>query len=225
MYTHGCICGSFDASDCIAEHMVKIDNFAAAFVGNSRYGWFNEGQTEGPSAHIHREFIDALYTDSLHRIGMAHMESKYATAPWVNASGQHEEGALRWCFYDCNVLGDPDMSIWTAELWEVDVNFPSAITIGQESYSLHISSSGNPVKGLDAALVMDGVLYGIGSSNFLGNVEMSLDPVFTNVGLAKLYVSGFNCTPQEFDVQVIPSEGAYVILEECDIDDASGNIN
>jgi len=68
VYTHGCICGSFDASDCIAEQMVKIDNFAAAFVGNSRYGWFNEGQTEGPSGHIHREFMNALY----HGIGTVH---------------------------------------------------------------------------------------------------------------------------------------------------------
>jgi len=225
VYTHGCICGSFDASDCIAEYMVKIENFAAAFVGNSRYGWFNEGQTEGPSAHIHREFVDALYTDSLHRIGMAHMESKYATAPWVNASGQWEEGALRWCFYDCNVLGDPAMSIWTAEPWEIDVNYPTAVTIGQESFSLNISSSDNPVAGLDATLVMDGEIYGKGSSDISGNVDMDLDPVFTEVGTATLYVSGFNCTPHAYEVQVIPAEGAYVILEECEIDDASGNSN
>lgn len=225
VYTHGCICGSFDASDCIAEYMVKIDNFAAAFVGNSRYGWFNEGQTEGPSAHIHREFIDALYTDSLHRIGMAHMESKYATSPWVNAAGQHEEGALRWCFYDCNVLGDPAMSIWTAEPWDIEVNYPTAIAIGQNSFSLNIVSEGNPVAGLDAALVLDGVVYGRSSSDISGNVEMELDPVFTNVGTAVLYVSGFNCTPHAYDVNIIPAEGAYVILEECEINDENGNNN
>ena len=46
--THGCMCGGFDDNDCIAEEMVKIDNMAAAFVGNSRYGWFNEGQTRRP---------------------------------------------------------------------------------------------------------------------------------------------------------------------------------
>lgn len=225
VYTHGCICGSFDANDCIAEYMVKIQNFAAAFVGNSRYGWFNEGQTEGPSAHIHREFVDALYTDSLHRIGMAHMESKYATAPWVNASGQWEEGALRWCFYDCNVLGDPAMSIWTAEPWEIDVNYPTAVTIGQNSYSLEITSAENPVAGLDAALVKDGVLYGRGSSDLSGHVDMELDPVFTDVGTATLYVSGFNCTPHAYEVNVVPAEGAYVILEECEINDENGNNN
>jgi len=225
VYTHGCICGSFDANDCIAEYMVKIDNFAAAFVGNSRYGWFNEGQTEGPSAHIHREFIDALYTDSLYRIGATHAESKYATSPWVNAPGQHEEGALRWCFYDCNVLGDPAMAIWTAEPWDITVSNPSVVTIGQNTYELDITSNGNPVEGLTAALVMDNVLYGSSLSDANGHCVLTLDPVFTTPGYAKLYVSGFNCTPHEYDVQIIPAEGAYVILQSYEIDDANGNNN
>jgi len=225
VYTHGCICGSFDASDCIAEHMVKIDNFAAAFVGNSRYGWFNEGQTEGPSAHIHREFIDALYTDSLHRIGAAHMESKYATAPWVNASGQHEEGALRWCFYDCNVLGDPAMSIWTAEPWDITVNYPTAIAIGENNFQVDISSGGNPVEGLRAALIMNGELFGTELSDAGGHCVITLDPAFTEPGIAKLYVSGFNCVPHQYDVEVIPAEGAYIILNLCEIDDEAGNNN
>ncbi|NOR87516.1 MAG: T9SS type A sorting domain-containing protein [Bacteroidales bacterium] len=224
VYTHGCICGSFDSNDCIAEYMVKIDNFAAAFVGNSRYGWFNEGQTEGPSAHIHREFIDALYTDSLHRIGATHMESKYATAPWVNAPGQHEEGALRWCFYDCNVLGDPAMSIWTAEPWDIEVSFPSAITIGQNNYSLDISSAGEAVEGLNASLVFNGELYGTTTSDMNGNCSLVIDP-FTEVGTATLWVSGFNCTPHPYIVEVIPSEGAYIILNACEINDESGNNN
>ncbi|MEI7983856.1 MAG: C25 family cysteine peptidase, partial [Bacteroidota bacterium] len=115
VYSHGCLCGAFDYNDCIAEKMVTISKFAAAVVMNSRYGWFNEGQTEGPSAHLHREFVDAMYADGILRIGRSHAESKAMTAPWVNASGQWEPGAIRWCFYDCNVLGDPAMAMWTKE--------------------------------------------------------------------------------------------------------------
>jgi len=68
VYTHGCMCGGFDQTDCIAEKMVGIDNFAVAFIGNSRYGWFNEGTTDGPSQHLHREFVDALYRGSIYHI-------------------------------------------------------------------------------------------------------------------------------------------------------------
>lgn len=118
MYTHGCLCGAFD-EECIAEKCVTIDNFLAGGVFNSRYGWFDQGLTEGPSAHLHREFISALYNDTLEyqvkQIGSAHMVSKIKTAPWVDINGEFEPGAQRWCHYACNVLGDPAMIIWTDE--------------------------------------------------------------------------------------------------------------
>jgi hypothetical protein len=118
MYTHGCLCGAFD-EECIAEKCVTIDNFLAGGVFNSRYGWFDQGLTEGPSAHLHREFISALYHDTLEyqvkQIGSAHMVSKIKTAPWVDINGEFEPGAQRWCHYACNVLGDPAMIIWTDE--------------------------------------------------------------------------------------------------------------
>ncbi len=116
MYTHGCICGAFDESDCIAELSTSIANFLVGGVFNSRYGWFNQGTTEGPSAHIHREFISALYNpdpdSAIVEFGSAHAMSKIKTAPWVGLPGEFEPGAQRWCFYDCNVLGDPAMKIW-----------------------------------------------------------------------------------------------------------------
>ncbi len=69
MQSAGCICGAFDDNDCIMEKMVNIQNFAVAVIGNSRYGWFNEGQTEGPAAHLHREMVDAMYHEKMNMIG------------------------------------------------------------------------------------------------------------------------------------------------------------
>jgi hypothetical protein len=116
MYTHGCICGAFDDSDCIAERATAINNFLAGGVFNSRYGWFNQGMTEGPSAHLHREFVSALYhpdpDSAMAELGSAHTMSKIMTAPWVGLPGEFEPGAQRWVHYDCNVLGDPVLKIW-----------------------------------------------------------------------------------------------------------------
>jgi hypothetical protein len=117
MYTHGCICGAFDESDCIAELTTSISNFLVGGVFNSRYGWFDQGTTEGPSAHLHREFISALYhpnpDSAIAELGSAHTMSKIKTAPWIGLPGEFEPGAQRWCHYDCNVLGDPALKIWT----------------------------------------------------------------------------------------------------------------
>jgi hypothetical protein len=119
MYSHGCLCGAFDNDDCIAEKCVTISNFLVGGVFNSRYGWFDQGLTEGPSAHLHREFISALYNDTaslnVFTLGEAQMVSKIKTAPWVDISGEFEPGAQRWCHYCCNAFGDPVMKIWTDE--------------------------------------------------------------------------------------------------------------
>ncbi|MDP1620871.1 MAG: C25 family cysteine peptidase [Bacteroidales bacterium] len=66
LYTQGCYDGAFDASGgCIAAKSVSIDNFLVAGIFNSRYGWFNQGTTDGPSQHLQREFVSAIYTDTL----------------------------------------------------------------------------------------------------------------------------------------------------------------
>ncbi len=202
VYTHGCICGAFDENDCIGEKMVAIDNFASAFIGNSRYGWFNEGQTEGPSAHMHREFIDALFSDSLNRIGRAHMESKIETAPWVNAPGQWEEGALRWCFYDCNVLGDPVMAAWTNEPIEINTQYPANIVIGSALFRITVTSAGQPAAGLTAVLLKDGILYGKAITNNNGAAMVLIDPSTVTPGEAHWVISGYNCLPTYYPVTI-----------------------
>jgi hypothetical protein len=211
--TIGCDCGSFDQSDCIAEKMVNIQNFAAAFIGNSRYGWFNEGQTEGPSPHLQREFVDALYHDKLYRIGEAFLESKIATAPWVNAPGQWEEGALRWCFYDNNVLGDPAMGIWTNEPIAIQVNYSTSIPPGAPSVDVSVTSEGNPVEGLTCAVLKDNLLYGVGITDTSGNATITLDPPIIELGSAELVISGYNCLPSSYSLIItsIEDDGSKVL--------------
>ena len=134
IYSEGCEAAkvdiiNYDGSDCIAEKMLTIENFAVAFIGNTRYGWFNEGQTEGPSLHLHREFIDALFHDGIYSLGGAHAESRAQSAPFVTAPDQWEPGALRWCFYGANLLGDPALAAWTDEVREFEnVEYPAVIS-------------------------------------------------------------------------------------------------
>jgi hypothetical protein len=117
-YTQGCNSGAFDGA-CIASKAVTINNFLVAGIFNSRYGWFNEGSANGPSQHLHREFVSALYNDTVanqvKELGAAHMMSKIKTAPFIGLPGEWEPGAQRWVHYDCNAFGDPAMKIWTEE--------------------------------------------------------------------------------------------------------------
>jgi len=203
VYTHGCICGSFDANDCIGEKMTNLTNFAVSFIGNSRYGWFNEGFTEGPSAHLHREFVNALYTDSLCHVGEAHKWSKTRTAPWVNAPGQWEEGALRWCFYDNNVLGDPTLAIWTNEPITIAVNYPASVAVNITSFNVNVTRSGIPAKNFRCALIKSNVLYGLGVTDASGNAQVNILQTLPT-GTAQLLVSGYNCLPISYNIDYTP---------------------
>ncbi len=155
LYSHGCMCGSFDWDDCIAELSLKLENYLAACVVNSRYGWFNEGQTEGPSQHLNREFVNAIYNPAINErnIGEAFMMSKIATAPWIDLAGEYEFGAQRWVHYDNNLLGDPVLRIW--------VNAIETAVDETENSTIHIYP--NPSDGM---ISIDNRYIGAGASIF-----------------------------------------------------------
>jgi len=225
LQSHGCDCGAFDYNDCILEKMVNIDNFAVAVMGNSRYGWFNEGQTEGPSAHMHREMVDALYNDEIRFLGEAFKESKIQTAPWVEADGQWEEGALRWNFYDLNILGDPAMSVWTNEPISIDATYASEVVIGTSSTEVSVMSNGFPMENFVCTIMKENVICGIGITDATGTATITFTEDITQPGDANLIVVGRNCLPANYELQFIPGGEAYVVFNQVEINDEEGNNN
>jgi PKD repeat protein len=222
-HTHGCDCGSFDNNDCILEKMVLIENFAVAVIGNSRYGWFNEGQTEGPAAHLHREMVDALYHEKMNHLGKALLESKVQTAPWVEAPGQHEEGALRWNFYDLNILGDPALSVWTDEPIAIDISCDDVIQVSALSLNVTVNSDGQPMENFRCSLLKDGIVHANGITNSNGETELLFEPMITEIGDAILVVSGYNCLPDTVNLLFVP-DGVYARFTADDIDVCTGNM-
>ncbi len=138
LYTQGCLCGAFDNPDCIASKMLTIHNFLAGGVFNSRYGWFDQGFTEGPSEHLQREFVNAMYRDTTpdRHFGTAHLISKINTAPWINLPGEFEPGAQRWCHYCANALGDPAM--------EINITEPAPTGIAGKTQNIPVTIYPNP---------------------------------------------------------------------------------
>ena len=216
-HTSGCICGDF-SSDCILELMTKITNFAVATFGNSRYGWFNEGQTEGPAIHLARETEDAYYHDRIPYGGMALRESKIETAPWVTAPGQYEEGALRWNFYDLNMMGDVAVSPWHDEPFTPEVTYASEILVGTASMDVTVANAnGDGLKNFRCALFHGDDMIGVGYTDEDGNVTIEFADPIDFVGEMSLIVTGCDAWPQALPVLSLPGNCAYVIYNDYEI--------
>lgn len=212
-HSQGCDCGAFD-ENCILEKMVTIQNFAVAVIGNSRYGWFNEGQTEGPGAHLEREMTDAQFNDRIGHLGCANSDGKCMTAPWVTAPGQWEEGALRWNFYDMNVLGDGAVSVWLDEPFNATVDCPSQIVIGTQSFNVTVTdANGLTQKNFRCLLYKEGEVIAMGVTNDEGVAEITIDGGLQSVGEMKLKVTGVNAWPQEVNIMALPNNTPYVVYD------------
>ncbi len=112
-YTQGCYCGAFDNRstsssyyynyDSILEHFTTEANGAFAFVGNSRYGWYVQGSTNGASQRFDRQFWDALFDEGITNLGRINQDSKEDNDGSVDSTG-----AIRWCYFALNLFGDPE---------------------------------------------------------------------------------------------------------------------
>ena len=212
-HTQGCDCGAFDQS-CILEKMVTIDNFAVAVIGNSRYGWFNEGQTEGPGAHLEREMTDAQFHDRIGLLGCAISEGKSMTAPWVTAPGQWEEGALRWNFYDMNVLGDGAVSVWIDEPFQATVDYPAQVVIGTQSIEVSVAdNNGVGQKNFRCSIYIEDELVAEGVTDENGVAEIVFEGGLQTVGEMKMKVTGVNAWPQEVEMMSVHSNTPYVVYD------------
>jgi hypothetical protein len=110
-YSQGCYAGAFDQgtsgnSEAIAEHFIFTEHGAFAVVMNSRYGWYSMGSTNGPSQYFDYEFFDALFTENIRSLGRANQDSKEDNAGRVGSTGM-----MRWCYFQLNLLGDPETQI------------------------------------------------------------------------------------------------------------------
>lgn len=221
-HTSGCICGDF-TSDCILERMTAISNFAVATMGNSRYGWFNEGQTEGPAIHLHRETEDAYYHERIPYSGLAMAEGKCQTAPWVNAPGQWEENALRWNFYDLNLMGDVAVCPWHDEPFTPTVDYDAQILIGVSSTTVSVhDENGHPLYNFRCSILHEGELIGAANTDEDGEANIQFDVPIDFVGELSLIVTGSDAWPQTLPIITLPGDCAYVIFDAFQINSTTG---
>ncbi len=216
LYSIGCWAAAFDY-DCIAEHFVNNPNGGGvAFVGNSRYGWGSPGNPKfGYSDRFDATFFDMLICQGLQHLGAALAMDK---AYYIPRSRQ--ENVYRWHQYQLNLLGEPEMPVWTNTPGILSVAHPETLQNGLEA-TIVVRDGGNlPVK--DALVcIQNGVsLYERGYTNEAGAFTATIS--MTAPGIATITVTAFNFLPF-IDSVYTKTTGPYLAYRGHSIDDNPGN--
>jgi len=193
-YTIGCWAAAIDY-DCIAEHWVNSQGGGVAFIGNSRYGWGSPGSPGyGTSDVLDRMFFHKLFNEGLERVGVAHAAHKDEYVAQARS-----DGYMRYCVYQLNLLGDPEMRIWVGDLMDPVVGHDDPIPLGEHPYLVTVARDGAPVG--DAQILLSNGEFSISATTGPDGVA-TLTPDPTATGSATLMVTGQGILPYSATVAI-----------------------
>ncbi|MBN1211313.1 MAG: thrombospondin type 3 repeat-containing protein [candidate division Zixibacteria bacterium] len=135
IYSLGCHANEMDYNDAISEHFVIYNNLQAgvAFTGNTRSGWFYVGDPYSLSNQLDIYWWRGLFEQNRYRLGEALAWTKNnnpSTSDW------------RYSQWTLNLLGEPEMPVWTDTPEQFAVSHPASITVTVTSVTVHVEQSG-----------------------------------------------------------------------------------
>jgi hypothetical protein len=99
-----CICGQIEANDCLAEaYVMDADNGAIAAIYNDNYGWFMTNNACALSGEFCEMEFRACWNDGYDKFG----DLLNQALSYMISSAQ-SDSYYRWCFYERNLVGDPE---------------------------------------------------------------------------------------------------------------------
>ena len=216
-----CHTNQFEIGECFGEAWLRAENKGAiGYIGgtNSTYWdedyWWGVGagtivtnptyETHGIGAydgmfHDHGEPFSQWYTTS------------YGVIMAGNLAVVEGGGSANYYWEIYAVMGDPSLSTYFGVPEVNTANYPETIFLGLDE----IQISAEPYS--YAGLSMNGELYANGLINETGQMTLSFEP-FVEPGMAKLIITRQNHQPVIAEIEVIPNEGPYIVINDYAID-------
>jgi hypothetical protein len=218
VYSIGCWPAAFDLPDdqCIAEHFLwNSGGGGVAFIGNSRYGWGSPGNPAyGYSDRFMHEFYRVLFVEGVRNAGACLATAKAAFIPLSQA-----ENVYRWHQYQVNLLGDPEMPIWTDDPAPLTVTHPDTVVAGSSVVDVAVWTAQGPVEDALVCLMNGSDLYARGRTGSEGALALEVETGAPDS--IALTVTAADCYPYEARLAVNMT-GAYLRAAAMDIEDGGG---
>lgn len=181
---------------------------ALAYFGTTRSG----SSISDRRSACFRGFFTALFQEGEYRLGPATLRGRF----WVDSLFHEVTRYQEW-----NLLGDPELGVWTRVPKRVTVVFDSVIEMVPQEMTIAVLQNGSPVSGVRACLSMDSTVYAVETTDTQGEVHITLNP--RHIGMMDLVVTGRNILPFEGRVRVIASGVPFIVTAGSLVDDYEGN--
>jgi hypothetical protein len=170
--TLGCLPNHMDSTDCIGEHFViyNPNQAGVAFTGATRDELYNAGNYNTLAHALDKQWWAALFTRNKYHLGQTLVDAKHNFTD-TSPGGYH-------CEWELNLLGEPEMPVWTDEPDSFATTFPSAILIGSSSFLVHVedSTTHTPIDQAFICLWKRNEVYLTGTTNANGDKTFDLSP-------------------------------------------------
>ncbi|MCK4304747.1 MAG: hypothetical protein KAY24_10970, partial [Candidatus Eisenbacteria sp.] len=206
-----CYNGNFTSATCFAEAWLRATHDDQPTGAIAAY-MSTAGQSWSPPMDMQDEAVDLLVADEMRTIGGLWFNGSCLMIDLNGGQGEHE-------FKCWTIFGDPSLAVRTKAPEEMAVSHTGTLFLGQDEYDVHIPG----VEGALCALYNEEVIYGTALTNGAGMATISLDPLPPEPMNLTLTVTAYNKVTYVGDVEVIPAEGPYLLIDEVVYIDSGGD--
>ena len=221
VYSLGCYPNQFEY-DSISERFILNQNGGGiAFIGNTHVGYYSTGVSTVPgcndgtcmySGEYMFEFYKSLFEENFTHIGEVLTDSKNA---YVGYSGS--DWVYRHTQYALNLLGDPEVQIWTKTPQNFSISFyPETITDNLLQLIVNVrNSTGGNIGNATVCLQKGTELYVHNTTDSNGNTTLNLSGL-TETGTINVTTTKHNFIPNETTIEAVLEEPVVTLVSPSD---------
>ncbi|RKX29644.1 MAG: hypothetical protein DRP47_01295, partial [Candidatus Zixiibacteriota bacterium] len=222
--------GSGYSTPCFGEAFVQKEaGGGIGYIGGTNSTYWDEdywwGVGYGPvvgAGPTYEQTGQGAYDGTFHDHGEA-VSDHYITNDAIIFAGNMavtESGSSRTAYYwqIYHLMGDPSVMTYMGVPSVNSVTHPSALVFTSTTITVQATP------GSYVGISLDGILHGAGYVDATGQVEITLDP-FSGPAIADIVVTCQFKEPYTSTIQLFAPDGAYVVYDDAQTNDVTGNNN
>jgi hypothetical protein len=193
------VSGSCETMTLTEGETMLADQFVRAGTAQERrgavayFGTTNAGASVSlKRGTVTKAFFTAAFVEGRYKIGDACIRAKFYLDSLVPG--------LQYFYEEWNLLGDPELPLWTERPAPLAVAFDASLPLGNQDFTVHVTRNGVPLGGALVCVMMDSTVYATGQTQGQGDVTLGINPA--NEGVMYVTATARNCLPLEDSAQV-----------------------